>query len=300
MCPSCGFRRHVFWERCLPYAEELEKALLALRDPPSPSDCTFLDVPEIIIMKSEACPSDHEGCGGIRNQKQDEHGRQKSQEEQERERKDSGISGIGEASTTVTSIRSSTADSKWDDCAVSEASAATTEFGPTEESVPSVATDGLATNNAWYRNRYEPSITGTRWRPAGRNITYLRDYVEAGPRELRENRRNMGMLWAVNIGRQRHSRRHYQLGGMLGPDIVRPAHNPQPARPDASVIPPVDVRESNEPDETYLLMKGYHNITEVRGKWEERRRKNPQPERPVVTVTDAVEELFAVQQQRDD
>ena len=275
----------------MPHSNKLSKAMTALTVLPRPSDCSFLEVPEIIPMRPEACPSDFEGCGGIRKRKQEEQERRK-QEELERERKDSGVSGMEDASE-VASIRSSAADSTWDDCAVSEESA------PTKRSMPSVATNILATNNEWYRKIFEPRFRGTRWRPAGRNVKYLPEYVEAGPRELKVNPRNMDQPWAVSISQPNQLTRYHQLIGRQSTDIVRPVQSKQLANPDTSVITESEIRVSNEPDETYLLIKGYHMVPEIRKEWEEKKRKNPQPERPVVTMTDALEEVFGIEQHRD-
>lgn len=290
LCPSCGFKRHMFWERCVPHANKLSEAMKAcVADLPKPKDCPFLEVDDVIPIRPEACPSGFESCGGIRKKKQKEQERMK-QEELERQRKDSGIADIEDA-CEVASIRSSAADSTWDDCAVFE------ESVPIHRSVPSIVTDGLAINNAMFREYIEPNFRGTRWRPAGVNVTYSTEYVEAGPRELKVNPRNMNQLWAVNISQPNALTRQHQAIGRCTPDIVKPVQSGrQLANPEKSVITEPEIRESNEPDETWLLLKGYHKVPEIREEWAKKKRKNPQPERPVVTVPDAVDEVFRIMQ----
>lgn len=270
----------------MPHADELADAIMALATLPNPADCPFLDLDEIVPMRPEACPSDFESCGGIRRRKQEEQER-KRQEELERKRKDSGIAGM-EDSSEISSFRSSTTDGTWDDCAVSE------ESVHISRGLPSVPTDGLATNNKWFREYIEPKFGGPRWRPVGPGITYLPEYVEAGPRVLEANRRNMNQPWAVSIGRPSELNRKKQLEGRQLSDIVQPVQREQLANSDTSVITKSRSRESNEPDETHLLIMGYHLVPEIREEWEEKRRKNPQPERPVVTVPDAIEEVFRI------
>lgn len=279
----------------MPYAKELSKAMTAVAELPKPSQCPFLEVDDIIPLRPEACPNDLEGCGGIRRRKQEELERNKQEEiKLDRERKDSGIGGM-EDDGDVASIRSSATNRSSDDYAVSEESLVI------ERGLPSIDTQGLATKNKWYQEYYKLRCRGSRWRPAGPTVTYLPEYVEAGPRELKPNPRNMNLPWAVgtlSLDQFERSKRQKQCS------ITTPELNwiqrKQLRNPDTSVIRESGLRRSNEPDEAYLLMMEYHDIPEIREEWAEKKRRDPQPERAVVTTADATAKVFEIVDDQDE
>lgn len=67
------------WKRCNDHLLLLRDSITALQTLPHPSACEFL-TPQFasIWLKPRACPTDNEGCGGIR--------KREAQEKEERER----------------------------------------------------------------------------------------------------------------------------------------------------------------------------------------------------------------------
>lgn len=256
LCEICGFTRHITWLKCNSHMQELIAAVSTLKELPQPSGCAFVGPAEVVSkLNKRACPTDNEGCGGLRKK-----------EEQERERKDSGVAGVEDDESEAVTVGSGEGpDNIWEDCAVTDESGA-------EEPVPPV--------RRWFQ------LWADRWKPLYPNIKYAKGYVAAGDSEMRPNYRNMGLSYAVHNG---VGVRPHQDWGF---DIVRPAPTRFRPHPDTSVIEDVEIRDSIEPDETYLLIKGYDTIPEVRAQWAEKKRRNPGQERPVVTVADAVEKIF--------
>lgn len=254
MCRICGYRRHITWIRCNAHIYELVSAVNTLSDPPHPSECPFVGPAEVAFpLNKDNCPTDNEGCGGRRKE--------------ERERKDSGVAGVDEDESDVTSVRSSEGqDSTWEDCAVTDGS-------PQEESEKPIT--------RWWQ------VWAARWASLYPKIKYAPGYTSVGDKDMKPNYNNMGYSYAVHLGPT-----HRPPEVPWGVDIVRPITTRFPAQPGTSVIEEVDLRESMEPDETYLLLKGWDKIPELRAQWAEKKRRNPQPERPVVTVADAVEKIF--------
>lgn len=266
-CPRCGFARHISWNQC---NVNIRKQILAFRDlqkPPHPMTCEDLAQAEVSIwLRPRACPTDNEGCGGIRMRT-------------DGERKDSGVSGVADDDVSVASksegdvegeanIRSKPRGSDWDDIAV------------TVDSAPSAPISRC--------RMFVPYNHGTLQRPTGPTIKYAPDFVEAGVPGMRPNKRRIGMPFALHAGPTSRP------AETPGPDIVTPSLGRYPPNPETSILKPWEIRDSTEPDETYLIVMRYHNIPEVRAEWAAK--KVHGQERPVKTLTALVEEIFGTPQ----
>lgn len=301
-CPRCGYARHIAWNLC---RNNIQEQLIAFRDiekPPHPMHCEDIAQAEVAIwLRPRACPTDNEGCGGIRRRI-------------ESERKDSGISGVGDDNTSVASRNEGGGEGEGDteDVGDGQGEEDTKDEGDTideadteEERNVQGETDirsdsiirSLPRGSTWNEvavtmasmslarcRLYVPYNHGTLQRPTGPNIKYAPDFVEAGEPGMKHNPRRIGMSYALHAGpTSRHREDH-------GLDIVRPKNWRYSPNPDTSILRPYDFRISTVPDETYLIIMRYHNIPEVREEWA--RKWVPGQERPVKTLADLVEEIF--------
>jgi hypothetical protein len=262
-CPSCGFSRHIFWDQCRLNIEAQTAAVQKLEPAPHPSTCEGQTPATVSIwIKPRACPTDNEACGGLRAKEAGE------KEREERDRKDSGVSGVESEKNAREGIREHGGDSDWEDVAV-------------EDCTPSVKPEAVQGHPA-------PKHAELR-KLMGPRIKYADDYVEIGPRGMRPNSRNMGSSYALHAG---GPTRPVQI---VGADIVR-ADAPRKYlfNSETTVMIPWEIRESDEPDETYLLIMGYNDIPEVRAQWAAKKKDGPP--RPVQTMRDVVETIFGESQ----
>lgn len=267
LCSNCGYTRHIWWTWCPTFEGEITDAAKKDRKPPKPENCKHIAPAEALELSRRTCPT--AGCGAVRKREQE--ARDKKQKELKQmikalEKKDSAISGMGEVgSQSTASTDDQQSNDSWSDCAVTE--------------------DSVSPDRHKQFHLYPRS---SRWKPQGPNIKYSADFIEVGPRVMKPNLRNMCYSYGLHLGKS-------QTGEDPGPDIVRPTRYCI-GRDGMQVHEPVDLRDSIEPDETYLLMKQWHNIPEIREQWAERMRMNPGYERPVMTMADTIEALFGVPQ----
>ena len=282
-CPGCGFARHISWNLC---RENIREQLIAfgnLEKPPHPIHCEDLSQAQVIIwLRPRACPTNNEGCGGIRKRT-------------EGERKDSGISGVADDDASVATKNEGEAEGEGHTNNVGDVRGETNIRS--ETNVRSEITVSRPHHCTWNEvavtmasmslarcRLYVPYNHGTLQRPMGPNIKYAPDFAEAGAPGMKHNPRRIGMSYALHAGPTSRHR------GDPGPDIVRPSSGRYFPHPDTSILRPYYFRISTVPDETYLIVMRYHNIPEIREEWA--RKWVPGSEKPVKTLTDLVEEIF--------
>ena len=289
-CPRCGYARHISWNQC---RENIREQLIAFRDlkkPPHPMHCEGLTQAQVLIwLRPRACPTDNEGCGGIRRRI-------------ESERKDSGVSGVADDDVSVASKNEEEVNVEGDTKDEGDVQGEASIRSDTNiRSDANVRSDSiirrLPRGSTWNEvavtvasmslarcRMYVPYNHGTLQRPKGPNIKYAPDFAEAGTPGMKHNPQRIGMSYALHAGPTSRPR------GDPGPDIVRPNNWRYRPHPDTSILRPYYIRVSTVPDETYLIIMRYHNIPEIREEWA--RRWVPGSERPVKTLRDIVEEIF--------
>ncbi|SPO02161.1 uncharacterized protein DNG_04834 [Cephalotrichum gorgonifer] len=268
-CAHCGYSRNISWTPCSVTLAAQVKAVKGLWHPPHPSTCNSKTAADIKWLEPRACPTDNEGCGGIR----------KREEEQARERKDSGVSDMGEDEHPASGVRSAASESNWEDVAVSI------------DSTP----DNPFRGHVWHPR-------GDLRKPMGPNIKYADDFVEVGPRGMRGNPRNMNLPYLLHTGTTTTATAEFigpdivGTGRLMGAGAAASGRKQYVFNSETSVIQPWEIRDSTEPDETYLLIKDYHTVPEVREYWAWYAEKHKAKPRPVMTMEAVVEEIFGIPQ----
>ncbi|MBE3041251.1 hypothetical protein IMZ48_01425 [Candidatus Bathyarchaeota archaeon] len=320
LCEYCGHTRHISWDQCTARFKEMVMAqkilnhiyttaeLRALPRIPTLPECRKLakwapaecEARESTVMfrlhRRRACPN--EWCASHSLTKEDLEAEE--EEELRKERKDSGISGVEDGESDPANLGNGESEhanlgngksehanigngerpgSPDPDCAILDES---------ESSLPPSPQKG-AKNIRDRPNPWGFYHRGTRKKPLGPNIKYAPDYVAIGDHEIGTNPNNMKMSYAVHSGPVVQPLDKEKWGD----DIVRPGRDRYAAgRNKSTCVDKVTLRESIEPDETYLWVKQWWNIPEFREQYAEMKRLNPGHEMPLITVASAVEDIF--------